>query len=170
MATRSSILAWRIPQTEEPGGLQSVGVTESQTMTKQLNSTSPQHPTAGWAPPSYSTTSLRRVEPLSNQKSDLLGLPILLHEYFSSYAFQNVIKSQRSLISQPGDTVLMLSSASLAGSEALSLVSTQPSLRRIPQQSTTSQVRLPVPCCPTTVRGPDHWCQRKGPYCTITHM
>ena len=25
MATRSSILAWRIPWTEEPGGLQSVG-------------------------------------------------------------------------------------------------------------------------------------------------
>ena len=25
MATYSSILAWRIPQTEEPGGLQSVG-------------------------------------------------------------------------------------------------------------------------------------------------
>ena len=26
MATRSSILAWRIPCTEEPGGLQSVGL------------------------------------------------------------------------------------------------------------------------------------------------
>ena len=25
MATHSSILAWRIPQTEEPGGLQSTG-------------------------------------------------------------------------------------------------------------------------------------------------
>ena len=25
MATRSSILAWKIPQTEEPGGLQSTG-------------------------------------------------------------------------------------------------------------------------------------------------
>ena len=29
MATRSSILAWRIPWTEEPGGLQSVGCKES---------------------------------------------------------------------------------------------------------------------------------------------
>ena len=29
-ATLSSILAWRIPLTEEPGGLQSMGVTESQ--------------------------------------------------------------------------------------------------------------------------------------------
>ena len=25
MATRSSILAWRLPWTEEPGGLQSIG-------------------------------------------------------------------------------------------------------------------------------------------------
>ena len=31
MATRSSILAWRIPWTEEPGGLQSMGVPRSQT-------------------------------------------------------------------------------------------------------------------------------------------
>ena len=29
MATHSSILAWRIPWTEEPGGLQSTGRTES---------------------------------------------------------------------------------------------------------------------------------------------
>ena len=31
MATHSSILAWRIPWTEKPGGLQSMGVTKSQT-------------------------------------------------------------------------------------------------------------------------------------------
>ena len=30
-ATRSSILSWRIPQTEEPGGLQSMGHKESDT-------------------------------------------------------------------------------------------------------------------------------------------
>ena len=29
MATHSSILAWRIPWTEEPGGLQSMGVTKN---------------------------------------------------------------------------------------------------------------------------------------------
>ena len=29
VATHSSILAWRIPRTEEPGGLQSMGCTES---------------------------------------------------------------------------------------------------------------------------------------------
>jgi len=31
MAISSSILAWRIPWTEEPGGLQSMGVAKSQT-------------------------------------------------------------------------------------------------------------------------------------------
>ena len=31
MATHSSVLAWRIPGTEEPGGLQSMGSKESQT-------------------------------------------------------------------------------------------------------------------------------------------
>ena len=31
MATHSSILAWRIPWTEEPGGLQSMGCEESDT-------------------------------------------------------------------------------------------------------------------------------------------
>ena len=31
MATHSSILAWRIPWAEETGGLQSMGVTKSQT-------------------------------------------------------------------------------------------------------------------------------------------
>ena len=31
MATHSSILAWRIPWTEEPGKLQSMGVAKSQT-------------------------------------------------------------------------------------------------------------------------------------------
>ena len=33
VATHSSILAWRIPQIEEPGGLQSIGCKESE-MTK----------------------------------------------------------------------------------------------------------------------------------------
>ena len=31
MATHSSIIAWRIPWTEEPGGLQSMGLQESDT-------------------------------------------------------------------------------------------------------------------------------------------
>ena len=36
MATHSSMLAWRIPWTEEPGGLQSMGCTESD-VTERLN-------------------------------------------------------------------------------------------------------------------------------------
>ena len=32
MATNSNILSWRIPQTEEPGGLQSMGSQESGTI------------------------------------------------------------------------------------------------------------------------------------------
>ena len=37
MATYSSSLAWEIPWTEEPGGLQSTGSQKSRTQLKQLN-------------------------------------------------------------------------------------------------------------------------------------
>ena len=37
MATSSNNFAWKMPWTEEPGGLQSMGLQESD-MTKQLNS------------------------------------------------------------------------------------------------------------------------------------
>ena len=40
MATTSSLLAWRIPSTEEPGKLQSMGVAELDT-TEQLTLTQP---------------------------------------------------------------------------------------------------------------------------------
>ena len=40
MATHSSILGWRIPWTEEPGGLQSMGCKESDT-TEQLSTEYP---------------------------------------------------------------------------------------------------------------------------------
>ena len=36
MAAHSSVLAWRIPRTEEPGGLQSMGLQESD-MPERLN-------------------------------------------------------------------------------------------------------------------------------------
>ena len=36
MATHSSILAWRIPGTEEPGGLQSMGSQKESDMCEQL--------------------------------------------------------------------------------------------------------------------------------------
>ena len=37
MATHSSFLPWRIPWTDEPGGLQSMGVTKGWTYLKQLS-------------------------------------------------------------------------------------------------------------------------------------
>ena len=37
MAIHSSILAWEIPQTEEPGGLQSIGSQKSQRWTRKQN-------------------------------------------------------------------------------------------------------------------------------------
>ena len=37
MTTHYSILAWRIPWTEETGGLQSIGLQESQTQLKRLS-------------------------------------------------------------------------------------------------------------------------------------
>ena len=40
MATHSSVLAWRIPGTAEPGGLPSMGVAQSQTRLKRLSSSS----------------------------------------------------------------------------------------------------------------------------------
>ena len=36
MATHSSILAWRIPRTEEPGGLQSMGLQRDMTERRTL--------------------------------------------------------------------------------------------------------------------------------------
>ena len=47
MATHCSMLAWEISQTEEPGGLQSMGSQESD-MTEQLNPHDPLH-FWGWA-------------------------------------------------------------------------------------------------------------------------
>ena len=47
MATHSSILAWRIPWTEEPGRLQSMGLEESD-MTERLTLSLSFHPSGGW--------------------------------------------------------------------------------------------------------------------------
>ena len=43
MATHSSMLSWRIPWTEEPGGLQSMEVTRELDMTSRLNTTITTH-------------------------------------------------------------------------------------------------------------------------------
>ena len=49
MATHSSVLAWRIPGTGEPGGLLSLGVAQSQTRLRRLSSSS--FTTIGWSFP-----------------------------------------------------------------------------------------------------------------------
>ena len=55
MATHSSIFAWKIPWTKEPGGLQSMGLQKSQT--QQLNN--PKPPVLSSPAPSFlATTSL----------------------------------------------------------------------------------------------------------------
>ena len=46
MATPSSVLAWRIPGTGEPGGLPIYGVAQSRTRLKQLSSSSSKYPTS----------------------------------------------------------------------------------------------------------------------------
>ena len=56
MAPHSSILAWRIPWTEEPGGLQSIGVSKSWTRLKRFS----KHVIQKLQPPS-SVTSLLKV-------------------------------------------------------------------------------------------------------------
>ena len=40
MATHSGTLAWKIPWTEEPGGLPSLGVAQSRTRLNRLSSSS----------------------------------------------------------------------------------------------------------------------------------
>ena len=59
MATHSSVLAWRVPGMEEPGGLLSMG-SHSQTRLKRLSSSSSSHWTSmwinrnlNWVPPRY---------------------------------------------------------------------------------------------------------------------
>ena len=60
VATHSSILAWKIPGTEEPGGLQSMGSKESD-MTEKLNrqALSPHSPSQALSP--HSPSVLRQL-------------------------------------------------------------------------------------------------------------
>ena len=80
MATHSSILAWRIPWTEEPGGLQSMGTQESDT-TERLNhhhhlEKSSQEGKAWWAPstdlgPQAGDTQQRSAEETRSRPSSI---------------------------------------------------------------------------------------------------
>ena len=61
MATHSSIPAWRIPWTEEPGGLQSTGL-QSQTRLSEFTS-------GGGCPPGLKRTRLAGREEISDLDS-----------------------------------------------------------------------------------------------------
>ena len=59
MATQSSVLAWRIPGTGEPGGLPSYGVAQSRTRLKRLSgSSTPFLPLLPFLLPLITTSSL----------------------------------------------------------------------------------------------------------------
>ena len=66
MATHSSVLAWRIPGTAEPGGLPSLGVAQSRTRLKRLSSSS--HP--------FTRVSLSLPSGLSVLKSGKTARPV----------------------------------------------------------------------------------------------
>ena len=74
MATQSSILAWRIPRTEQPGELQLHRVTKSQTRLKRLT-TAWQDFHSGFLMPRYPLSDyvcpgeMALVEPLGRQES-----------------------------------------------------------------------------------------------------
>ena len=75
MVDHSSILAWRILWTEETGGLQSVGVTQSQTQLEQLSMhTNPPCPLQ--APADWADTTL--VNPLHGPGRDVLAAVTLM--------------------------------------------------------------------------------------------
>ena len=62
MATRSSILAWEIPWTEEPGGLHSTGSQKSQTLLSEHS------------------TSINKIDQQNNSIIGMMPLPGLLNE------------------------------------------------------------------------------------------
>ena len=74
MATHSSVLAWRIPWTEEPGGLPSIGVAQSWTRLKQLSSSSNS---------SLFSSLFNFSYIISDQTSFILTLPGLLYALIS---------------------------------------------------------------------------------------
>ena len=79
MATHSSILAWRIPWTEEPGGLQSMESQKSQTRLKQLGSNSSGCKLVShWGCDSQFPRDLMWLSPFSDAYTQLVLLDFLL--------------------------------------------------------------------------------------------
>ena len=85
MATHSSILAERIPWTEEPGGLQSIGVARSRTLLKQL--------TAGVHARTYTHTHTHTHPRLG---------PALITSFCLSHLFKDVTSKRSHILSTDG--------------------------------------------------------------------
>ena len=87
MATHSSVLAWRIPGTGEPGGLPSMGIAQSRTQLKRLSSSSSSSIRIYLYRP-LSVTSLFMFPSQKLSHSELLpvsdSLPFLLFIYWIS--------------------------------------------------------------------------------------
>ena len=100
MATHSSILAWKIPWTEEPGGLQSIGLQESD-LTQQLNyhkteAPSNKHKFRKIPTAAYRCQSLLKqiifIKSLGEKKQDIL-LSFSLTNTLSTYYGQAMVPS-----------------------------------------------------------------------------
>ena len=72
MATHSSILAWRIPWTEEPGSLQSMGL---------------QRLRYDWATNTITTTTRPRLETLGPMPQILFFIMLFCHYYFQIFIY-----------------------------------------------------------------------------------
>ena len=68
MATHSSVLAWRIPGTGEPGGLPVYGVSQSLTQLKRLSSSSSHSSILVWRIPW--TEEPGRLQSMGSKESD----------------------------------------------------------------------------------------------------
>ena len=85
MATHSSMLAWGIPWTEEPGRLQSVGSQESET-TLRLNHHHNLLELSGFFPPFLSSPSSFSLSPLPAQTQVFFIQWVLIHySHYSSW-------------------------------------------------------------------------------------
>ena len=114
MATHSSILAWRIPWTEEPDGLQSMGVTETQMWLNTAQFT------VTWAPTSNLSSSLFMHPSLSN----LLTTRTIMYQFF--HVCTRLLTGLDSILNQENHiTLYTVDALALLSFAQMSLVKTQ---------------------------------------------
>ena len=76
MATHSSVLAWEIPWTEEPGGLQSMESQKESDMTKQLYNNKYTHTHIDFNVPTLTLRKLKSsISKINLEKNFKEGLP-----------------------------------------------------------------------------------------------